>query len=154
MLSGSDYEVLVERSVNELRHKNKVLIEHQGLGAGGNWFVDQLGGKIAFTRPDGTKLTAPVQFVGSFNLQKKTWLWAWDNPSILAPLRLHAETVRRYGAEHGIVELTTPLLECDEEDCWTLTALACHLNQAEGAYRGPGRTVHTFFTFGTLESCE
>jgi hypothetical protein len=151
MPAGTDYETLVEQAMDELRRKNEALVQHQGLGGGGSWFVDQPSGKIAFTHPDGTKLTAPVQVIGTYSLQKETWLWAWDNSSILAPLRLHAEAVRRYGAEYGIVELTTPLFECDEEDCWTWTALACHLNRAEGAYRGPGKNGHTFMTFGTLE---
>src|SRR4051812_28372015 len=54
------------------------------------WSVDQDEGTIKFTSPRGMIATAPVQFVGSYNTQDGTWLWAWDNPSLEAPLTEHA----------------------------------------------------------------
>ena len=55
------------------------------------WSVDQDAGKITFTSPSGIVATAPVQIVGSYNTQDRTWLWGWDNSSLHAPLTEHAK---------------------------------------------------------------
>jgi len=115
------------------------------------WSVNQADGMITFTLPSGIVATAPVQFVGSYNTHDGTWLWGWDNPSLEASLTENARKVQSFGKEHGYEVLTTPKLVCPEEQCWELTALACMLAQAQGAYRGPAGAVRVFMTFGNLK---
>jgi hypothetical protein len=107
-------------------------------------------GAITFTRDNGIQARAGVQIIGTYNPQDRTWLWAWDHPSIAPPLRVHAQTLRRYGEENGIRELTTQKLTCAENDCWRFTALACLLNEAQGGYRGPTDGPHVFMTYGAV----
>jgi hypothetical protein len=115
------------------------------------WSVDQGAGTITFTSPKGIIATAPVQFVGSYNTQDGTWLWAWSNPSLEASLSEHAKKVQSFGQEHGYEILTTSQLACLEAQCWDLTALACMLAGAQGAYRGPAGAVRVFMTFGEVK---
>ena len=115
------------------------------------WSVDQEGGTITFTTPKGMLVTAPVQVVGSYNTQDGTWLWAWDNPSLEGPLTEHARKVRAFGQQDGYEILTTPKLACPEEQCWELTALACMLAGAQGAFRGPAGAIRVFMTFGQVK---
>ena len=115
------------------------------------WSIDQDEGTITFTSPKGIIATAPVQIVGSYNVQDGTWLWGWDNPSLEAPLTEHARRVQAFGQERGYDVLTTPKLACPEEQCWELTALACMVAEAQGAYRGPAGDVRVFVTFGNVK---
>jgi len=115
------------------------------------WSVDQGEGAITFTSPNGLIATAPVQIVGSYNTRDGTWLWGWDNPSLEEPLTEHARKVRSYGQERGYDLLTTPKLACPEEQCWELTALACMLADAQGAYSGPAGATRIFMTFGGIK---
>jgi hypothetical protein len=108
-------------------------------------------GQLTFTSPKGLLATAPVQIVGSFNTQDGTWLWGWDNPSLEAKLTEHMSKVRSFGLERGYEVLTTPNLVCPESQCWELTALACMLAEAQGAYRGPAGAVRVFVTFGNVK---
>jgi hypothetical protein len=126
---------------------------HDGLWQIGQaaWSVDQDAGTITFTSPKGIIATAPVQFVGSYNTDDCTWLWAWSNPSLEPNLTEHAGKVRSFGLEHGYEILTTPKLTCPEEQCWELAALACMLAKAQGAYRGPAGAVRVFMTFGQVK---
>jgi hypothetical protein len=39
-------------------------------------------------------------------------------------------------------------IECGEDDAWQMTALACKLANAQGAYRGPMGSTLVFLTFG------
>jgi hypothetical protein len=140
--------LLVERSLEELRIKTAV---HDGtwqLGTA-DWSVDQDTGLIVFTGKEITA-TAPVQIIGTYNTLDGTWLWGWDNPSVDPSLQEHAQRVHEHGKRHGIAGLTTRKLTCDEAQAWEFTALACHLCEAQGAYRGPAGTAMVFMTFGVV----
>jgi hypothetical protein len=150
MLDAGDYNMLEERAMNELRLKTEAALGLYRLGER-SWAVDQAAGTVTFDHPEnGTRATAPLQIIGTYDPEDGTWLWAWDHPSIMEPLRVHAETVRRYGEEHGIAELTQAKVRCAEDDCWRFAALACHLNEAQGAYRGPTGGPLVFLTYGTV----
>jgi hypothetical protein len=150
-MESGDYKALVEQASAEMKRKNNSLIEKGLVGNGGSWFVDQPTGKITFTRPNGARVIGDVQIIGTYGEIHGTWLWAWNNTSILAPLRRDAWTVRQYGEQHTLIKLTTAEFECEEADCWNLTAIACHLNKAQGGYRGPHKLGLTFMTFDKLE---
>ena len=117
---------------------------------GGDWSLDQDVGDIVFTMPNGTTATAPAQIIGTYSTRDGTWLWAWDHPSVAPPMAEHARRVQAYGQQHGYARLTTRKLQCTEEECWELTALAFMLCGAQGAYRGPAGPAMVFMTFGEV----
>ena len=114
------------------------------------WSVDQDLGTIQFTSPRGIVATGRVQIVDTYNTKDGTWLWGWDHPSVAPPLSAHAKKVEAYGRQNGFDVLTTRKLQIPEEQCWELTALACMLNEAQGAYRGPAGPTLIFLTFGNV----
>ena len=77
-------------------------------------------------------------------------MWAWENPSVVDDLKIDALKVRAYGTEHKIEKLTTAQWACEEAEAWAMTALACKLNEAQGAYRGPAGATYVFMTFGRV----
>jgi hypothetical protein len=115
-----------------------------------DWSVDQDEGTIVFDSPNGMQAVAPVQIIGTYDTRQGTWLWAWDNPSVGPALAEDARRVRAFGQEQGFEILTTRKLTCPEEQCWELTALACLLCGAQGAYRGPADTARIFMIFGEV----
>src|SRR5262245_7093313 len=144
-----DFDTLVAQSVQELRLKTAAHDAAWGLG-GADWSVDQAQGEIVFTRTDGITATAPVQIVGTYNGDDDTWLWGWEHPSVVPALQEHARRVREYGLKHGIKRLTTRKLACSQDEAWELTALACKLCDAQGAYRGPAGSAFVFMTFAEV----
>ncbi len=147
-MGDTEYQALLDRSMEELRLKTGAHDAAWGLGAA-DWAVDQDTGLITFT---GKKMvaTAPVQIIATYNILDGTWLWGWDHPSVADNMAEHARRVREYGERHGVADLTTRKLECGEDAAWELTALACHLCEAQGAYRGPAGTALVFMTFGEV----
>jgi len=144
-----EYQALVARSMEELRLKNEAHSNAWGLGTLDRWDMDQDDGRLVFTSKTVTA-TAPAQIIGTYNPESGTWLWGWDHPSVVPPLREHAGRVRDYGQQHGIATLTTRMVECTEADAWEFTALACHLCGAQGGYRGPAGKAFAFMTFGEV----
>ena len=92
-----------------------------------------------------------MQIIGSFDTTTSEWLWAWANPSIAEPLKRDSLKVKDYGQKHRITRLTSAEWFGKEDDAWSMTALACKLCEAEGAYRGPAGTTFIFMTFGKVE---
>jgi uncharacterized protein DUF6882 len=139
----------IEKAMNNL---SALTAAHDGawqIGAA-DWSVDQYEGTIVFDSPQGIRAVAPAQIIGTYDTRQGTWLWSWDNSSISAPLTEHARRIQAFGLEQGFDLLTTRKLTCPEEQGWELTALACLLCGAQGAYRGPADSTLIFFTFGEV----
>ncbi len=115
-----------------------------------SWSIEQETCSITFTHPSGKQITGPVQVIGTFNATDNTWMWAWNNTSIMEQLRKHSDTTRNYGADKGIPDLTTPKISCNQDMAWELASVACSLNRANGAYRAPTGSTIAFVTFGDL----
>jgi len=96
------------------------------------------------------KVVAQFEFVGSISNRSKTWLWSWDNPSILPSVKEHITEVRRFGELHGLRKLTTAKWEATEEDGWAMTAVTARILQAKGAYRSPDEDGYAFLIFTSL----
>lgn len=120
------------------------------LGQEENWSVDQEAGTITFSFADGTVAEASVQIIGTYNTQDGTFLWGWDHPSILEPLRAHAELAKQWGETNHAEQFISRKVRCAENDAWAFTAVAARLGNANGAYRGPAGTTLVYMTFGEI----
>jgi hypothetical protein len=147
--SSGDFQKLLDSSMEELRIKTEA---HKawGLGTFERWDLDQEDGSLVFSNAEGATAVAPAQIIGSFSTRDNTWLWAWDNPSVVDELKTHALKVKEYGEANGIEQLTARKWTGTEEDAWAMTALAVKLNNAHGAYRGPAGPAYVFMTFGEV----
>ncbi len=139
----------MKTSTEELQLKQQA---NQGWGIDkfDRWNLDQEAGTLVFSRSDGTRATCPAKIIGSFNTEKKTWLWAWDNASVGETLKVDSRKVKAYGDQHNIAQLTDRGWPGEEDDAWAMTAVAAHLCNAQGAYRGPSGALQIFMTFGKV----
>lgn len=145
-----DFQNLLDASMAELQLKTQA---HKawGLGSFDHWSIDQEVGNLVFSMADGTTAVAPAQIIGSFNTNDNTWLWAWDNPSIVDALQIDSLKLKAYGEKNGIEKLTMRKWTGTEDDAWSMTALAVKLCGAQGAYRGPSGGTYVFMTFGEVK---
>src|SRR5262249_39963895 len=109
-----NYDELVRRGMNDLELKH-AMYERTFQISQAAWNVDQDAGLIRFQSPDGNVATAQVQIIGMYNNTEGTWQWAWDNPSVNRPLAALADSMRAYGQQNNLLELTTAKLPCNEE---------------------------------------
>jgi hypothetical protein len=142
---------ILAQSMEELRHKTEAHAAAWGLGKTDRWDVDLDAGLIMFTN-DGQVASALVQVVGTYDQLDGAWLWSWANPSIPGPLTVDARRAYEFGIEHGLKSFTDRRVLCDEVNAWEFTATACHLANAQGAYRGPSGTTMVFMTFGDVST--
>lgn len=146
-----DIDSYLEKANNHLKALTKA---HQGMwniGAADRWDADQETGIITWTFPDGVVVSAPFQIIGTYNSSDSTFLWGWDHPSVVEPLRKDAEAVLQFAKQHSIEFLQDRKVECDEDAAWELAALATLVCDRQGAYRGPAGKTFVFMTFGEIK---
>ena len=142
------HETVLARAREELSIKTGLHDRLFGL-AEADWAADLDAGTLTFTsEAKGVTATCDCQVVGTLNTDDGTWLWGWDHPSVPPGRDRHAAAVKAYGEAKGLPDLTTRKLDASEDDGWTFVALACHLSDAQGAYRGPAGAARVFFTYG------
>ena len=143
-----DLDQQIEKATNGLQVLTAAHDELWQIGTA-DWSIDQDAGTVTFTS-EKYVATAPIQFVGTYNADDQTWLWAWGNPSMNGPLVEHAKTLQVIGEQRKWEAVTTRKFKCPEDQCWELAALACLLLDQQGVYRGPAGSTYVFFTFGKI----
>ena len=150
LFGAKEPKLTLRRSMEELEFKQQANSDTWGLGSAERWDMDLEDGTITFSGWEDKIVTAPIQVIGTYNSNDGTWLWGWDHPSVSFDLARDARLVREFGAQHRLAPYTQRKIACSQNDAWQFTALALHLAQAEGAYRGSSGTTLTFMTFGAV----
>lgn len=150
LFGRNEAQVTIEKSMAELRLKQEVNSSVWGLGSTERWDADLEQGIIFFTGNDGIIVSAPVQVIGTLNTNDETWLWGWDHPSVKEPLAHAARLCRDFGQRNGLRRFIERKIACSESEAWEQTAVALHLSEGAGAYRGPAGSTLVFMTFGEI----
>jgi len=123
--------------------------ERWGLGTAERWSLDQREGRIVWTFAEHT-VTADAQILGSWSGPAGSFVWSWDNETIMEPLCRTAERVRAFGVEHDVVALTSSPLQVDEEQVRDLVALAFRIADCTGLYHPFDGRMATYVVFGPV----
>lgn len=124
--------------------------ERWGLGSESRWSLDQREEQVVWQLADRT-VSAPAQLLGSWSRDSGSFVWSWDNPTVLPGLRRTAEEVRAYGVEHEIFALSASPLRLEEQQVMDLVALAFRVGGCTGLVP-PARGVDliSYVTFGEV----
>lgn len=146
----SEPKLTIARANNEMQLRTQAAVEMWGLDEA-SWAVDLEAGTITFTHDEkALVVTAPVQVIGTYNMDDCSWLWGWDHPSVSEHLGAFARRVRDFGEQYGREELTTRKITASMDDVWGFTALACHLNEGQGGYSGSSGSTRVLMVYGPV----
>lgn len=115
---------------------------------------DQESATLVFSGADRPNLKFTIQVIGSWAAKSGTWLWAWENDSILVGARDHVHVLQKFGAQCGFDRLSNAYFEATEADAWQLTHVACLLLQGDGVYRAPDEDGALFMVVSDAELVE
>ncbi len=151
-MTEQELDNLIDISMEGLRIQNEAHASTWGLGSAERWDVDQEEGSIIWSFEDGKIAQAEVQIIASFKSDDGSFVWGWANSSIVDALKTDALKVKEFGEKNDLEFLTAPRLKVNEGEAWELAALANHLNETNGVYRGPtGPNLFLFLTFGQVK---
>ncbi len=149
-MNDAEYQLLMERATSYLRAKNRLCWSEWRLDERSRFEWSQEAGTIVFSGPDG-RVTADIQFIGSWSADTNTWMWAWHNESIDHHLKTSVLNVKRYGEIHDLPELKEAILDGPIEAAWDMTSLSCYILQSDMGYRAPD-SAKDKFTFLSLSN--
>jgi hypothetical protein len=92
---------------------------------------------LVFSSEGIARVTTKVRIVGSWAAGPGTWLWAWDNASILPSAAEGVHLLGTFGEQNQFTRLSSALWQADEVDAWEMTSVACFLFEGDGVYRAP-----------------
>ncbi len=144
--TAAEFEAQLRSSMDDLLRKTRDHQDAWDLGEEDQWFLDEGSGELIFTFPD-MVASAPAQIIGTHDSLSGLWTWAWAQDSVPDILKEDALRLKAYGQEHGFQHLLVPSWTAEETHCWYMTALACSLFEASGAYRGVTGNLCTFMIF-------
>ena len=145
------FDELLAGAAEELRVKTEAHRNAWRLHEAHDWSLNQDDGRLVILFADGVVARAEAQIIGTLDTEAETWMWSWNNPSIDRELCRAALQVQAFGKKHHLEQLTSSTWPATENDAWGMTALACKLNAAQGAYRGPAGATHIYMTFGEVQ---
>jgi hypothetical protein len=143
----SDAEAYVEQCQERLKSEFSLLDYPR-------YDYDQESATLVFSGAERPNLKLTIQVIGSWAAKSGTWLWAWDNDSILVGARDHVHVLRKFGLENGFQRLSEALWDAEQADAWQMTHVACLLLQADGVYRAPDDDGALFMVISDPELVE
>lgn len=145
-MSDAEFDTFVESSKAALQVKQDALESRFNLGHYASWSYDSSDSSLCLADDSGcVRMKADVIQIGSYSLEKCTWVWAWANLSLPAIQRERSEPLRGLYNRTGFNLFENEACEADESMAWELAAMAVeHLN-AQGCYRGPAKNLLVFF---------
>lgn len=150
LAAAEDSRLFIDQSLAGAIEQRKIHSATWGFDNAERWDVDQDAGEIKFIFANGKVGRAPVQIIGTFNTKDGSFLWAWDHPSVLEPLRAHAKLAKAWGEKHKLAKWTARKVQVSDAEAWEFAAVAARLGKANGAYRAAGAGPIVFVTFGEI----
>ncbi len=99
------------------------------------WSYDLQTGILSF----GDEYQWKAEVLGTESDETCTWLWAWANEGSNIPEQKQAASLKlkALGEEHGIAELTEPMVPLDHADGHAFASIAVGEGLGKAYYRGP-----------------
>lgn len=99
------------------------------------WAYDLQTGTLSF----GGRFHWEAEVLGTESDETATWLWAWANDASDIPAEQQGASVKlkALGEEHGIEELTAPMVPLDHANGHAFAAIAVGEGLGKAYYRGP-----------------
>lgn len=113
-----------------------------------DWAVDMTTRVLTFTNVR-VRAEAPMQVIGTLS-PDGTFMFGWDHPSVPEEAGMAAKSLRDYGEEHDLPELTTQVVPASMEQAWQYAAVANVLTGGQGVYSGAAGPTRVFMTFGQV----
>ncbi len=100
-----------------------------------DWRFDMASGRLSF----GNRFVWRAQVLGTESDSTGTWLWSWANAASDIPDNLlqASLSMKAFGEQHEIPELTAPEVPLDAIDGHSLALIVSGICRANAYYRGP-----------------
>ncbi|TXS20617.1 hypothetical protein EAO71_29205 [Streptomyces sp. ms191] len=147
----SDWEGVVLAARERARSRQALMIERHGLSGDVQYHWSMDDARITWSRGGKTFLTGRLTMIGSVSLSRRTWLWAWANPSLPSAVLGDIGQVRRYGEANGFPVLPWPGFDHDPGLVAEARVVAASVLDADGLWAESADDAQLHFAIHDLE---
>jgi hypothetical protein len=139
-----DLNSYLAEAQEELWQKQADLGAEYGIGTHERFVLDYVDSTLDFFQHEAPKVRTTIIPVATHVPEKRSLKWAWANEQYSAEIRAAASRIKQLAELTGYKIFQTDFVQCDETRAWEITALACKLHEAKGAYRVPHGKIHSY----------
>lgn len=151
-MSSFDFDSYLAQAQDELEQKQTALGVEYGIGTYDRFVVDYVFGSLDFFHHEAPKVQTSIIPVATHLPAHGSLKWAWANEQYPSDVRNAASRTKELTELTGLELFHDELVECDESMAWEITALACKLLGAKGAYRMPHGHIHSYVLIAEIRS--
>jgi hypothetical protein len=151
-MHDDEFDQFLEQANEELKVKQAALSEQYGLGHLERFFVDYVGCELTFFDEDALRARATILPVATHVEAKGSLKWFWANEQLPEAVRAEAARVKGLYDLTGFEMFAKPMIECDAAMAWEITAMACKMLGALGAYRVPNGAIKGYVLITRIEA--
>ena len=149
-MDPKQFSTFRHEAVHELTRLNESCKREFRIGSWPRWDYDLERGTLTFSQEGVPMVIASIHVVGTTSVKSGTWLWAWGNERLPAKVTEAIATVRAFGEEQNLAELTRACAPDDQYLGWEMTAIAAKLLGSKGAYRCPWSNGFLYLVFSSI----
>lgn len=126
-------EALLRICMEHLKEKQHTLLQPWQLEQYPTYEMNQNTGILRFCK-EGGSIAFSIIPIGSWSIEKQSWMWAWANDSLSPSLRAQAQTLRKMGQALPSSIITQELFFADQPLAEALCTLSVEWLDAMGWY--------------------
>ncbi len=151
-MSAFDFNAYLAQAQDELGRKQAALGVEYGIGTFERFVVDYVSGLLDFFEHEAPIVQTTIIPIATHVPGKNSLKWAWANDQYPAEVREAASRTKELTELTGFEVFQDEFVECDESMAWEITAVACKLFDAKGAYRVAHGPVYSYVLITGVES--
>ena len=129
-----EYIKYASQEYDKMSKAQEIFIKKYEVNLYENWFYDQESELIRLHNMDGSEIYFKYIPVGTYSLRSNTWMWSWHNEDSIEQHKNETIKTKELGKKYSFKYLTDGLIECEQEECWNLTAISKNLIEGIGVY--------------------
>lgn len=151
-MSSLVFDSYLAQAQDELERKQTALGVEYGIGTYDRFVVDYVSGSLDFFHHEAPKVQTSIIPIATHLPAEGSLKWAWANEQYPSEVREAASRTKELTQLTGFELFQDELVDCDESMAWEITALACKLFGAMGAYRMPHGPIHSYVLIAEVRS--
>lgn len=129
-----EYEKFVNVELENMSKSQNAFLKEYETDSYSSWFYDQESELLRLYSENEKEIFFKYIPVGSYSLISKTWMWSWENKGSIESSKNETLIVKDLGEQNDYNFLRNGLFECDQSECWKLTAISKNLIGGIGVY--------------------
>lgn len=130
----NDYEEFAKEELERLTPIQDRFKEKFDIDSYGNWFYDDESAILRLFNNDEEEIFFKYIPIGTFSLDKKTWMWSWFNNYLIEKNKIETLKIKQFGEENRYEKLTNGTFPSDEFSGWEFLAISQKLLKGIGVY--------------------